>query len=439
MRRLLALLWLALAAGNAAAADVKALDAVPGAQVWFVEDHSVPVIALTAALPAGSAYDPPDKAGLAALAAALIEHGAGSVEAKTFLSALSADAIRFKVVPGRDYIEISLLVQSEDAPAAFRLLGNALARPRFDAGTVAALRAEMRQSIEQARQDPQWIARNGLFSLYFSTHAYGHPVEGDPQGLAAIAPADLRSFAAGHWVRGGAKIALSGDVTAEEARTLLGIAFADLPGTAPKVPPVPSFVGAPGLHELPAEAAQPVAVFALPGLLRSDRDSLAGEIANLILGGGENARLGRELRSERGMTSDISTRLVVYDRAGIMIGELQAQPRDMRPALAAIREILRKFALEGPTVREFADAKLYLRGSFPLAFTSNADTAARLVALMESGRSIDYVARRNRLIESIGIEDVRRAARRLYASDSLTVVVVGKLPKAKASTNPYRR
>ena len=39
------------------------LDAGKGEQVWYVEDHTLPMIAMSAALPAGSAYDPADKAG----------------------------------------------------------------------------------------------------------------------------------------------------------------------------------------------------------------------------------------------------------------------------------------------------------------------------------------------------------------------------------------
>ena len=41
------------------------------------------------------------------------------------------------------------------------------------------------------------------------------------------------------------------------------------------------------------------------------------------------------------------------------------------------------------------------------------------------GRGIDYVDRRNGLIAAVTIEDVRQAARRLFASGDLTVVRVG--------------
>ena len=48
------------------------------------EDHTVPIIAFNISLPAGSAYDPAGKAGLAAFAAALIDEGAGNMDSTAF-------------------------------------------------------------------------------------------------------------------------------------------------------------------------------------------------------------------------------------------------------------------------------------------------------------------------------------------------------------------
>ena len=68
MKRLLAILLPSSARSGVPAAarqavNVKSLDMGKNVQVWYVEDHTLPMIAMTAALPAGSAYDPKDKAG----------------------------------------------------------------------------------------------------------------------------------------------------------------------------------------------------------------------------------------------------------------------------------------------------------------------------------------------------------------------------------------
>ena len=54
MRRLLTILAFAVAtAASAHAADVKTIDLGKQAQLWFVEDHTVPIVAFNISLPAG--------------------------------------------------------------------------------------------------------------------------------------------------------------------------------------------------------------------------------------------------------------------------------------------------------------------------------------------------------------------------------------------------
>jgi zinc protease len=432
-RAIAAFLFLIAMLAPASASGVKALGAVKGAQVWFVEDHTVPMIALTASLPAGSAYDPSAKAGLAAFAAALLDEGAGNLDSAAFQAALANRAIQLSVTPDRDSITVSLAVLSPNAREAFRLLGLALSRPRFDADAVSRVRAQILQSIEQEKGDPESVAEKSFYSFYFGAHAYGHPVDGDARGLMAIAPADLRSFASSHWVRGGLQIAIVGDADAATATALLHLAFGSLPAEAPPPPRAPARVGAPGLHIVAMDVPQPTVLFALPGLLRSDPDFLTGTVANYILGGGGFAsRLTKEVREKRGLTYDVSTDLVPYHKAGLLLGDVAARKNAVRRTIVVVRDTMRKFAADGPTPQELADAKTYLNGSFPLAFASDTGLAAQLNVFQQMGLGIDYLDKRAGLIDAITVDDVRRVARRLCDPSKMTIVVAGSLPTEKS-------
>jgi zinc protease len=431
-RAIAVFLFLVAAVAPASAANVKTLNAVKGAQVWFAEDHGVPMIALTASLPAGSAYDPSVKAGLAALAAYLLDEGAGNLDSAAFQTALANRAIQLSVAPGRDSVTVSLAVLSSDAKEAFRLLGLALSRPRFDGDAVSRVRAQMLQSLEEEEGDPELVAQKSFYSFYFGANAYGHPPQGNKRGLMAIAPEDLKTFARTHWVRGGLRIAIVGDTNAAGATALLRSAFGALSLDAPPPPPAPARVGAPGLHVVPMDVPQPTALFALPGLLRGDPDFLAGYVANYILGGGGFAsRLTNEVREKRGLTYDVSTDLVPYRGAGILLGAVAAKKDSMRRTIAVVRETMRKFAADGPTEQELADAKTYLNGSFPLAFASDAGLAAQLNYLQQLGLGIDYLDKRAGLIDALSLAEVRRAGRRLCDPSKMTIVVAGSLPEEK--------
>ncbi len=105
--RLLALFAFALLATfPARAADIQNIDLGKNAQVWFAEDHTVPMVAFNISLPAGSAYDPAGKAGLAAFTGAMFDEGAGDLSSKAFHEAVANRAIGFSARAERDYLVI---------------------------------------------------------------------------------------------------------------------------------------------------------------------------------------------------------------------------------------------------------------------------------------------------------------------------------------------
>lgn len=421
-----------LIAGAAQAADIRALPAPRGEEVWYASDHTLPMIAMTVALPAGSSYDPAGKAGLSTFAASLLDEGAGNLNATAFQTALSNRAIRLSATPERDWLVISLVTLTDNAKDAFQLLGLALSRPRFDADAIARVRAQILSSLAQDDEDPPTVAGKAFYRTYFHDHAYAHAVSGDAASIAAINQGDLKAFAEQHWVRGDLRIAVSGDVDPATLTQLLNSAFGRLAAKKPALPPWPGHVGQVGVQIIPMPVPQPTVVFGMPGLLRSDRDFIPGYVANYIVGGGGfSSRLTNDVRVKLGLTYDISTSLESYRRAGLVVGTFATKQGSVRQAIGVVRDTLKEFADNGPTDKELADAKTYLTGSFPLAFASNVGIAEELNDLQQVGLPIDYLAKRNALINAVTVADVKRAAKRLYNPRAMTVVIGGN-PDAAA-------
>ena len=436
-RAIAVFLFLVAALAPASAANVKALNAVKGAQVWFAEDHTVPMIALTASLPAGSAYDPSAKAGLAAFAAYLLDEGAGNLDSAAFQAALANRAIRLGVEPDRDSMTVTLTVLSSNAKEAFRLLGLALSHPRFDAEAVNRVRVQMLQSLEQDKSDPASVAEKSFYSFYFGAHAYGHPVEGDTRGLMAVTPEDLKTFARSHWVRGGLQ---------DRARRRYQCGDRVCPAA-------PGFRRAAAGRAAAASAAHPrrragiayrgdgraaaVCVLRLAGSA-ARRSGFHDGLCRQLYPGRRRfpSRLTSEVRGKRGLTYDVSTDLVPYRKAGLLLGEVATRKDAMRQTIAVVRETMRKFAADGPTQQELADAKAYLNGSFPLTFASDEGLAAQLNTFQQMGLGLDYLGKRADLINAVTIDDVRRVAQRLFDPAKMTIVVAGTLPDEKTVSSP---
>src|SRR5215831_10850278 len=166
MRRLAAILLFLLCAGPAFASAPRTLDIGPNEQVWFEEDHTVPMIAITVALPAGSAYDPANKPGLAAFAAYMLNEGAGDLSSEQYQGALANRAIQLNMTPDRDYLLLSISTLSSNAKEAFRLLALALQKPHMDVDAVERVRAQILQSLLSDAQDPQDVALDRFYEVY---------------------------------------------------------------------------------------------------------------------------------------------------------------------------------------------------------------------------------------------------------------------------------
>ncbi len=392
-----------------------------GEQVWYVSDRALPMIAMSAALPAGSAYDPALKPGLAAFAAALLDQGAGKLNADAFQTALANRAIRLSVTCSRDWTIVSLVTLTDNAKNAFQLLGMALSQPRFDADAIARVREQILSQL--AENESRSIAEDAFYGAFFHDHPYAHPVDGDRAFVSAITAGDLKRFASTHWLGGGLRIAASGDFDQATLAALLKSAFGRLPLKNPPALPSAAHDGAPGLHVVPASRQRSVAVFGLPGVLGADREYTAATVANYILGGSLSARLAASGHGEDEFGYDASTELVADRKAGFVLGEATAPPGAMRKTLGLIRAALRDYAQNGPTQAELDDAKAALTGAFPLSFDSNVATASHLNAFQRAGVGIDFVKKHNALVNAVSLDQVRRAARHLFNPSKLTVVL----------------
>jgi zinc protease len=169
--------------------------------------------------------------------------------------------------------------------------------------------------------------------------------------------------------------------------------------------------------------------------MRADPDFIPGYVANYILGGGGfSSRLTDQVRVKRGLTYGISTSLTAFRKASVMAGSVATRADAVRQTIQVVKETMADFARTGATQSELDDAKTYLTGSFPMAFSSNAGIAAQLGAFQRQGLDIGYVSRRNALIQAVTLEDVKRAAKRIFDPARLTVVVAGTPVNGKPAT-----
>jgi hypothetical protein len=108
----------------------------------------------------------------------------------------------------------------------------------------------------------------------------------------------------------------------------------------------------------------------------------------------------------------------------------------MQQTIDVVRATVKDFAENGASDKELTDAKTYITGSFPLAFSSNTGIANQLNSFQRVGLPIDYIVKRNALINAVTLDDVKRVAKRLFNANRMTIVVGGTMRSGPARTKP---
>ena len=172
---------------------------------------------------------------------------------------------------------------------------------------------------------------------------------------------------------------------------------------------------------------QSVVAFGHRGPKRSDPDFYAAYVVNYILGGGGfSSRLYEEIREKRGLAYSVYAYLGPLNHAGLLGGGVATQNSRVGESIALIRQEWARMAADGPSEAELEAAKTFLTGSYPLRQSSSGRIANMLLGIQMENLGIDYINRRNDLIEAVTIEDAKRVAKRVYDEALLTFVVVGQ-------------
>lgn len=410
----------------AAATEVQRVVSPGGIEAWLVEEHSVPVIAVDFGFRGGTSQDPDGKEGLANLMSGLLDEGADDIDSAAFQRAIEDNSISMSFSAGRDVFYGSLKTLTANRDEAFRLLALAVNKPRFDAEPIERIRAQIVAGIKANEKDPEELAYDLWYEAAFPGHPYGRRKEGTEKTLAGITADDLRGLHDRMFARRDLKVAVVGDIDAKALAPLLDEVFANLPAepdlvAIPEVTPTTK-------AEVRSDIANPQTVirFGGAGLKRADPDFIPAFIANHILGGGSfSSRLYDEVREKRGLAYSVYTFLAPYDHSAIFIGGVATRADRAAEAMSLIEEELKRIAADGPTEDELAKAKSFLVGSFALRFDTSQKISSQLLAFALDDLGIDYINKRNSLIEAVTIDDVRRAARRLYGGEGLITATVG--------------
>jgi zinc protease len=407
--------------------QIQPVTGASGVEAWLVEDHSVPVVTIRFAFAGGAALDAVGKGGAASMVASLLDEGAGPYDSLAFHRRLDDLAGQLRFSAAQDEFDGSLRTLKQNLSDTGELLRLALAEPRFAPEDIERIRGEILAGLARQAKNPRSLSGRLWMHDAFEKHPYGSSVDGSEESVAAITRDDLAAFAGARFHRSGLIVGIVGDIDKTEAATLIDRVFGGLPKGADETEIAetkPLDDGA--LVVSRAAVPQSVVTFGQAGPKRDDPAWYAAYVLNEILGGGGfRGRLMKEIREKRGLAYGVSTQLVPYRHAGLIVGNVATENGRVAESIALVRDEWRRMREAGPTAAELDNAKTYLTGSFPLGLDSTQHIAGVLVQMQQDKLGIDYLDRRASLIGGVTLDEAREVAQKLFDPIALSFAVVG--------------
>jgi len=410
-----------------------------GAQVYFVENHDLPMLDVSVEFPAGSSRDTAAKSGLANMTKGLLDLGAAGLsdnEIATRLADVGANlGGRFEL--DRAGVSLRTLSSARERGQALDMMAKVLQQPDFPDSVLQREKARTIAALKEAETQPESIADKAFSKMLYGSHPYGLQGGGEIATVSALTRQDLVDFYRDHYNAEHAVVSLMGDLTRTEAAAIAEQLTAKLPKaqSAPAPLPAVEYPVAPQTRAIPHPATQSHILLGYPGMVRGDRDFFPLYVGNYILGGGGfDSRLTKEVREKRGLAYSTYSYFAPMQQLGPFQIGLQTKKEQSEQALTLVRKTLQDFIAKGPTDKELTQAKNNIIGGFPLRIDSNRKILEYLGVIGYYRLPLTYLDDFVNNVNKVTAAQIRDAFARRVRPDRMVTVVVGAQEGAPAAS-----
>jgi zinc protease len=405
--------------------EIRTLD--NGLQVVAVLHHEQPMVSMRMIIRAGAALDPPGKAGLADLAASLLDQGTTTRTANQMNDLIDFIGGEMGAGAGTDLTFVNVVVMKDSFETGLELLSDMARHPAFAPEEIERKRRQTLSTLQVNFEDPGFVADSVFDRLVYGFHPYGLPQSGTPASLTSITRDDLFAFHRQNFLPNNAILAVVGDVTADEAFNGVKKIFGDWerrevvrrPFIAPPDPTRRVIV-----VNKPDAVQTEVRVGHL-GVKRSTTDYMPLNMTIRILGGEGANRLHQVLRAERSLTYGAKADMDTLLESGDFEASTNTRSEATGEVLRLIVDEFWRLQRERVSERELSGAKAYMTGSFPLTIETPGAIATQVLNVLFYGLPVEQLQTFRSRVNAVTPDDIGRAARSYLRPDRLSVVLVG--------------
>jgi zinc protease len=404
-----------------------------GSRVLFVNSPTLPMVDVRLVFDAGSARDG-DHYGVASLTSALIGEGAEGLDVEDIARGFEALGVSYGASSYRDMaiVEMRSLTDPDYFEPALDLFTRMVSTPTFPQTALERIRQQYLTGLQREKQVPGPQVSKAYNRVLFGEHPYGHPSDGTEDSLPAIRREQLARFHQTYYAAGNAVIAITGDLSDDQARQLAERLSSALPAgeAAPALPRAHVLEQQIVSHQT-FDSEQTILLLGNQAIYRGHPDWVPLYVGNYILGGGGFASiLTDEVREGRGYVYGIHSSISPMAAAGPFSIQFRTANDNADDALALTLALVSDFVGNGPTAAQVEDAVNNITGSFALDVAENDDIVGQLGAIGFYNLPTDYLQWFEAEVRKVTPESIRAAFQRNLDPDDLAIVSIG--PQAPA-------
>ncbi len=412
-----------------AAVNIQHWQTNSGAEVYFVENHDLPIVDLSVNFAAGSARDTAEKSGLAGITRYMMTLGAAGMSDEIIANKLAdIGAVLGGEFDGdRAALKLRTLSSEREQKQALDVFGKILQKPDFPAAVLAREKARIISGLEESATQPEGMVNKAFMKALYGTHPYSLDESGEIATVAKLSVADLQAFYQQYYRANGAVIAMMGDLSRIQAEAIAESMVSGLPkGPANPTIAQVTYPTTPVTQRIAHPASQSHILLGYPGIKRGDPDLFPLYLGNYVLGGGGFvSRLTEEVREKRGLVYSVYSYFMPMAEVGTFQIGLQTKKEQADEALEIVRATLADFLAKGVTDAELKAAKANVIGGFPMRIDSNSKILDYLAVIGFYKLPLNYLDEYNSKVAAVTMAQIKDAFNRRLKPENFVTVIVG--------------
>jgi zinc protease len=422
-----------VALNSNAAVKIQQWQTSTGSEVYFVENHDLPIVDLSVNFAAGSAHDTAEKSGAAGITKYIMTLGADGMTDEVIANKMAdiGAILSGDFDADRAAFKLRTLSSAREQTIALDVFTKILQKPDFPEAVLAREKARIISGLQEAATQPESISSKAFMKALYGAHPYSLEESGEVDTVAKIKREDLQNFYSQHYGAKGAVIAMIGDLTREQANKIAENISSGLPRSVAIAPIPPVAYPTKAIEQrIVHPASQSHILLGYPGIKRGDPDLFPLYVGNYILGGGGFvSRLTEEVREKRGLVYSVYSYFMPMAELGPFQIGLQTKKDQADEALKLVRETLNKFIKDGVTESELKAAKANLIGGFPMRIDSNGKILDYLAVIGFYKLPLNYLDEYNKKVASVTTAQIKDAFNRRLKPEDFVTIIVGDAAK----------